>query len=298
MAFSLQNGPVYAFSPSITQSGFMTGRGGVLKSAAGIDRGLMRSVCLLILIAMITQDGARSESVTVEHPNVLAGIWRFPPHERMWAWGLGETLWSDLGPEMFCRIAPAEPEFTFDCFGPPMAIGKATLDQGEVRLSRKALSSAEGYSGRNYWIFRGKLQSNAAIAGHVGATVGGVSRVNPRPITITKQVLSESTPDRGGMAAFLGVVLEQMARGAVMFPADASPDQMAVLTPQTLRQLGAVVSILYVGEYHPVVDVDWNKGMLYRREASSLYAVEFENGERLCALRRSASGALTEFRCL
>lgn len=274
----------------------------MLKTLRGQFGGIMRGLAKLLLPILIAMTGLarmeaapHSESVVVEHPNVLAGVWRFPPHERMWAWSSFDTIWSDLGPEMYCRIGIAEPDFAFDCFGPQMAIGKATLDGDEVRLSRKALSSATGYTGRNYWIFRGRLQSNTAIAGHVGAKVGSVARDNPRPITITKQVLSEATPDRGGLAEFLRVVLDQMERAAVLL---TPSDDMVPMTPQSLHALGPIVSIIYVGEYHPVVDVDWTKGMLYRREASSIYAVEFENGERLCGLGRSAEGALTDFRCL
>jgi hypothetical protein len=263
----------------------------------------------------------RGETVTIEDKRILEGIWRFAPFARQWRsqWRGTSDFWFDKGSEMYCRIGQAKPEFTFNCLGISLFAGEATLDaDGFVRLSALACTH-DSCTGKGRWVFRGQLQSKTEISGHnafVLPSSGGYHE-NPERITITKVNLLDKTPDRGGQASFLQRLLGEMASGTITEPYDAQsqwvqpsrpdispiPSGMALqayrfLPPETLRPLGQIQAVIYVGEFAPSVGFDSKEFFVYSDQPSSIYDVEFENGERLCALHRRPDGILDFFRCI
>lgn len=277
--------------------------------------------CLLLAtVAPGPANGAPSrhvESVTVEAENALPGIWRFPPHERRSDWSeLGTDIvakFAAVGPEKYCRIGRADSGYTFNCLEIAERSPRATLD----RLSRVSLSWTVlfGVPGCR-WTFRGHLQSETELFGHLGMMCGMVLREKTEPMTITKMALSESTPDAGGHAAYLRRLLEEMANGEVTepyarpyfyssdpaakpLPVDVQPLLFTFLPPYSLQLLGKVTAVIYVAEYYPIVGWRYDEGNpVYSDKQSSIYAVEFENGERLCTLHRRPDGVLDRFQCV
>jgi hypothetical protein len=143
-----------------------------------------------------------------------------------------------------------------------------------------------------------------------------VLREKPEALTITKMVLSENTADAGGQSAFLRRLLEQMANGQVTEPyaqpriisSDPAvrplPDEvqsklLQFLAPHSLQLLGKVTVVIYIADYSPIVGWSYNQASpVYSAKRSSIYAVEFENGERLCTLHRRSDGVLDQFQCI
>jgi hypothetical protein len=269
-----------------------------------------------------------AESVTVEAKNALPGIWRFPPHARQTVWTSKGAQFLVMGPEMFCRIGLAESGYSFDCLELAERSAQAKLDadrDGDVDLSWKFMWGTPGC----HWVFHGKLQSNTEISGRLGSACRlrdhEESRWNPDLMTIAKIVLPENTADAGGQAALLKRLLEEAANGQVVEPyakphfISSNPDvvplpddvqQLLLLfpAPDSLRPLGKITAAIYVGDYFPIVGW-W--GRLHHNlspghepdspvygDKRPVYAVEFENGERLCTLHRRPDGVLDQFQCL
>jgi len=293
-----------------------------------MKRGLRsRAVVMLLLFCSLLavaapssgQGGAlhASEAVVVQDKAMLEGIWRFPPFRRGWNW----KYWYDWGPEMYCRVGRAGSNLTFDCLGLLSPIGEATIDEDGVVHLRRNRCWIDRCSGYGDWVFRGKLESKTVITGHIGSVspknallFGGEIYEQPERITITKVVLTDKTTDVGGQAQFLRQLLGEMANGQVTEPyarqhlVSSNPDitpvpeeaQLRLLkfqTSESLRPLGQIQSVIYVGGYAPLVG--WNsEHSFYSNEQSSIYDVEFENGELLCALHRRPDGVLNQFRCI
>ncbi len=285
---------------------------------------LLSGFCLLLPAAIpsLAQSFTpyRGETVTIEDKRVLEGIWRFAPFARQWrSQRRGRSdFWFDKGPEMYCRIGQAEPEFTFGCFGISLSVGEATLDaDGFVRLTAPACSY-DVCTGQDKWVFRGQLKSQTEISGNVAFRLRppGGYHANPERVTITKVTLSDKTPDRGGQASFLQRLLGEMASGPITGPYAKSqwvlpskpeiralPAEMALsayrfLPPETARSLGQVQAEIYLGEFAPRVGFDRQGYFVYSDQPASIYDVEFEHGERLCALHRRSDGVLDFFRCV
>lgn len=288
----------------------------MLPSAA---RTLTSALCIFLLLAA-PSFGQRdtldhSETVFVEGKSVLAGIWHLPPFWRLAKLSLSGATWFVPGWENYCRIESAEPEFTFDCLDLSMPKGRATLDEyGSVHLSWVWCIDSDGCKPTN-WVFRGQLQSKTEISGHVGVIYDGRLYQQPESLTITKLALSDATPDRGGQSGFMKKLLEEMASGRVTepyvrqklfssnrnvvpIPADWQSKNLEFLTPDILRSLGKVLAVVYVGDFTPVWGWINQHEPMFSSERSNVYTVEFEHGERLCALHRRSDGVLDQFQCI
>lgn len=272
------------------------------------------------------------ESVTVDARNVLPGIWRFPPHERRVGFSrLGSDTvakFGAVGPEKFCRIERADSDYTFNCLEMSERAPRATVDASrQVHLSWRAIFGIQGC----HWTFQGRFQAATEISGYLGFACDRGAYENPQAMTITKMVLIESAPDAGGQAAFLKRLLEEMAQGPVTepytklhllssnpnvtpIPDDVQQQRLTFLTPASLRPLGRITAVIYVGDYIPIAG--WLEpvasgplppprngpivpywGPVYGNK-QPVYAVEFENGERLCTLHRRPGGVLDQFQCV
>jgi hypothetical protein len=276
-------------------------------------------VCLLLPAPSLadSETSPNVESVTVETGNALPGIWRFPPHERRSDWSQKGSdvvaTFAAMGPEKYCRIGHATFGYTFNCLEIAERFPRAKLiADAQVQLSWAVLFGVPGCR----WTFQGRLRSGTELSGHLGMRCGMVLREKPEPMTITKMALSEKTPDAAGQSAFLKRLLEEMANGRVTEPyaqprfisSDPAvkplPDEVQTqllrfLTPDTLRSLGNITATIYIADYSPIVGWRYDQASpVYSGKRSGIYAVEFENGERLCALHRRPDGVLDQFQCI
>jgi hypothetical protein len=242
-------------------------------------------------------ESAAVETVTVEGVKDLTGIWKFPPMEQ--ASRGGDTFY-DMGPEMYCRVGGAEPDFSLHCFD-WWTTGSAALDEdeyGNVRFVWKAFDMRTGeLLPEDHWVFNGTLKSKTVISGRLGEVHEAFRYEAPERVTVTKVVLSETAPDLGGQKAFLAKLLDEMASGSVSEPHDVPSWRLSLLTPDDLRPLGRELSVIYIADTTP--KTGYKDGFAqYSDEVSSIYDVEFEKGERLCALHRRPDGVLDYFRCI
>ncbi len=270
------------------------------------------------------------ETITIDAQNVLPGIWKFPPHERAVVWPksvLNSPVRFVLtGPEKYCRIGRAAQGYAFNCLEIAERSPEASLDaKGQVHLSWRGLFVSRQTGCR--WTFEGRLQSAIAMSGRLGMRCDSGSGESPRLMTITKTVLSQRTADGGGQAALLKQILQEIAAGNITvpftkphlvsskpnvrpLPDDVQQHLMEFPTPDSLRPLGTISAVVYVGEYTPIVGWlyapphgeqpagEQALGPVYGEKQQPIYAVEFENGERLCTLRRRPDGVIDRFQCV
>lgn len=259
----------------------------------------------------------RAEIIEIEAAKVLPGIWKFPIHPR--SVGLSPkneiTSFDTWGPEKICRVGYTGAGYTFNCLEIAERYPDATFDSdGELKLSWKAVLM--GKVTGCHWTFVGRLQSSTAISGHLGMRCDATSGEVGQTMTITKMALSEQATDSGGQAAFLKHLLVEMSEGSLkepiiqpnmyssnpnvtVIPEDVQKNLLTLPEKASLNALGKISAVVYVGNYAPFIG--W-RGMPYSQVFGTqqpIYAVEFENGERLCTLRRrQADGALDRFQCI
>jgi len=293
------------------------GRGRMKSRIIRSAMSLLAFCCLLADPALGQADADNGfETIKVEGDKVLPGIWKIPPHERGVLLSKSDVIadFDNRGPEKICRIGRAAHGYSFNCLEIAERYPEANFDSnGQLQLSWKAVMMGKITGCR--WTIHGRLQSATEIAGHLGMHCDTLSGERLAPLTITKLVLSEQTADDGGQAAFLKHLLEEMAVGPVkepyakpylftstphvtVIPQDVQQQMLVFPTPDSLRPLGAVAAVVYVGDYIPMVGWQGNPWRPVYAGKQPVYAVEFENGERLCTLRRKPDGVLDRFQCL
>jgi hypothetical protein len=276
----------------------------------------LAAVALPALLLALPSDGGQ-ESITIEAENALPGIWRFPPHERRSVWTETGTdmavRFEAVGPEKFCRIGRAGSRYLLNCLEIAERDPRARLLTGcRLYLSWTALFGVPGCR----WTYEGRLVSNTEMSGRLGMRCGMVERLKPELMTLTKMALSERAPDPAGQKDYLRRLLQQMAAGRVTepyavarivssdpaitpLPEEAQQKLFLYPSPEVLRLLGSVTAIVYIGDYVPIVGWNYRDAVpVYSEKHAAAYAVEFENGERLCALQRRPDGVLDLLQCI
>ena len=104
----------------------------------------------------------------------------------------------------------------------------------------------------------------------------------PEKVTARRRPHLENAPDGGGQSALLSAYLARAAKlpGAIALPA---PKETAMPSLDEFRMLGAVQRLVYMDR---------------APDAAQVYAVQFANGLRICALRQRADGVVDQVRCV
>ncbi len=198
-----------------------------------------------------------------------------------------EGVWQITGApnNIFCRVEHDDENLAGYCtqFGPEK--GNVELEDGRLRMAFGSMALR--------LVIDGPMQSATRFTGRFTAKVFGIERGirNGDALNGSKLTLSEAAPDAGGKAELLRRLLEQMRSGKLSetFVTTGEPTSPAMLSPTTLKTLGATESIIHIGS-------------MFTGKAGSIraqvYVVEFTNGERICSLNQRDDSAVDQFQCV
>jgi hypothetical protein len=233
---------------------------------------------------------AQSESVTVEM-RAMEGVWKIsyptgPESFSIWhgpAWRPAE--------DHFCRIERDGADLSAYCLGSGIGgEGSVTIKDAHIHLAFGTFLARS--------VINATLQSNVRFTGSYTLKLAGVDHDAKDPSIGTKQILVEGAPDASGKAGLVKTLLEQSAVGAVSVPHDVreiSRNLGELMTPEDFEGLGTILVVNYLGlspKFHIGPD---GKSFLGK---FPIYGVEFEHGERICALNLRADGVMDYFHCV
>ncbi|HKX64942.1 MAG TPA: hypothetical protein VJM78_06495 [Rhizomicrobium sp.] len=235
---------------------------------------LMRWTAAAIFLLLAMPCAAQeTESITV-HASALVGAWKLTQP----SYAVKEGLFGDIkfGPlsDNFCRIEQQERDLTIHCL--VRGVGRVTLDRGNIRLAWGIVMARV--------VIESVLQPDLSFTGHETIKLVGISIEDPNMSSGRKADLSG--PDKSGLA--------QMLRGAIAQGLARTPHDGAVKDNPALRaDLGSIQAVVYLGQQDKFASPDAPdiKGYF------AVYAVEFENGERICGLHQGDDGKLDAFQC-
>lgn len=250
------------------------------------EGGLMQSVivaALLILLpaGAVGQEAQSIEAVTVTN-NSLAGVWKIVMPEGFKGALLGKTEWGQAI-DAYCRIEEIHAVLTVHC--PGLGMTGTFIDRGAVTIDRSHIRIIWGSTFRRMGI-SGTLRSTSEFDGTFFIERLGMSSDAPIQTAGRKLSLSESTGDKAGRSALLARLLQQLAQGAPTEALDTHAKTMRFPTPDELRPLGSIQTMIYLGEMTNTGDRPY-----------SVYDVEFSNGNLICELRQSGDNTLDGFLC-
>ena len=222
----------------------------------------MRGTAALALLLLAMPCAAQeTESVTV-NASALLGAWKITRPSYVSKEGLfGDLKFGPPG-DLFCRVAQSDDGLMMRCL-------PGQDNEAKVSFSGDTLHLAWGTMMARLAV-DGVMQPGMRFIGHVSVRVAGVGLADPAVSTGSKLDLSASPPDGGGLA--------QLLRDAVK--------EKALPT-----ELGSIQAVVYLGRQ------DKSGPQPAGKEYFTVYAVEFENGERICGLHRRDDGMLDAFQC-
>jgi hypothetical protein len=267
-------------------------------------------VLLALLFPAVT--AAQNESVTVEAES-LPGLWKigFP------AWSYGTLLSFTFGPvhDDFCRLAGTRDNLNLACLHVRFRVNN-TAQRGAVTLSGNRMQVSWGTG-----MLRGGLdlrqQPSGIFTGNFVMRLAGIPVRSSDQLTASKITLSEDTMDADGKSVLLAKLLNAVAEGAPIQSLAQLREGKVPPTAEDLRPLGRLVSVIYLGRTPSSAE----EAALYKDfpqskedaekekalppsppprddDASSVYAAEFEKGERLCAIYQRPDGVVEDLSCV
>jgi len=236
------------------------------------------ALCLLTSTAS-AQD---VEQVTV-FGGAVAGFWKIDRPESVSVSFSHTVTWGPIR-SWLCRIEQAKTEAKIHCLGGPFRQnGAASLSDGKIHLAWGTMLAR--------LVVDGIFETPTHYAGTFALKLAGISHENPTPVSGTKIVPSLPAPDPDGKAALLRTILTEG-------PSRAPLDMDAIA-----KNTGALADTLKAVPPGPVLQIVWmgrepryNRGVK-ELDGFSIYAVEFEGGERICGLHQRSDGILDAFQC-
>ena len=273
------------------------------------------SFTLLSLLSFLPA-AAQRETVTVTAES-LPGLWKigFP------AWSYRTFLNVKFGPiyDDFCRLAGTRDDLHVACLSARFRVDN-DVQQGAVTLRGNSLHILWGGG-----FLAGALdlaqQSTGIFTGTFSMRFFGVPFGRSDELHAVKIIPAENTVDADGKSALLAKLLNSITEGT---PGE-SPVQLreGMIPPagDDLRPLGRLDALIYLGRTSSSAqDAALYKDMPQPKEetskegmpkeipppapppsdadASSVYAAEFDKGERLCAIYQRPDGVVEDLRCI
>jgi len=232
---------------------------------------------LLLILLPAAPALAQPESIAVEHPRDLAGLWRISLPA---GFAIGFSGPAHFGPmrDNYCRITETK---AIHCLsGGYAADGTAGLDGDKVHIAWGTMMARMAVDA---------IYSSGGFAGTFTFKLSGIRHDAPEP-SVGTRILPPSVNDQASRT--LADLMKQLAAGKVTLPHDAK----AIAAhdgafPAGIARLGAVDAIAFLGRTPR--QIDRPDGDLY-----SVHIVEFAHGELLCGLHQRADGVLDAFRCV
>jgi len=131
----------------------------------------------------------------------------------------------------------------------------------------------------------GEFQSEANFSGHTAVKLAGISTADLALSSGVKISPAQQPGDKGGKADLFRAILSD---GLAQIPHD--PRVKDSLPERT--KLGNVEAIFYLGQ-----QVRSERPWENPTDFFTVYAIEFENGERICGLHQRDGGTLDAFQC-
>ncbi len=223
---------------------------------------------------------------TVEVDGGLVGVWKFRMSQSFAFHPLGKSEWGPNA-DNFCQIEKVHDGLTVHCLG--LRLNRQDVSRGTVSIHGDRIRMTWG-SMLFYAVINGTFHASDQFDGTLSIQVLGIASDAPEKATGTKLTLSANAADKGEKSALLTRMLKEMGQGAVTVPVDADASNVKILRPDTLRPMGNILSVIYLGEksfrFAPVPTAP-----------SSVYDVEFDNGHLICELRQGTDGGLNYFDC-
>jgi hypothetical protein len=238
------------------------------------------ALCLLTKSAFAQE----VEQVTV-FGGTVAGFWKIDRPESVVVTFFHSVKWGPVK-SWLCRIDQAKAEATVHCPGGPiLQNGTATLSDGKIHL-------AWGFMVARL-VVDGTFETPTHYTGTFAFKLAGISHENPTPVSGTKIVPSPQAPDPDGKATLLCTILTE-GLPHVPLDADTIGKNGSIALADTLKAMpaGPILQITWMGQ-----QPRYNKGV-ESLDATSVYAVEFEGGERICGLHQRGDGTLDAFQCV
>lgn len=242
----------------------------------------MRRLIAALLLALAPGTAVADDALdtVVVTGTALAGVWQIQRPENAHLTGLFSPIIWGPAREDFCRFEPNGKMLTAHCM--PRGIpGDLSLEGTHVRLTWGNMLA------RN--VLDGELQSPDKFTAHASAMLSGITAfADPTPMQAHRLTLSETAPDGGNKAGLLKMILSGTA---------VARDDDAIKKPgfpSTIPALGSVQAVIYLGPWSkPKSPLDKAPATIFQA-----YAVEFDKGERLCALHQRDDGVLDGFICV
>jgi hypothetical protein len=135
----------------------------------------------------------------------------------------------------------------------------------------------------------GDLQSGSSFQGRFQAKLAGVVLEAPERTEGVKLTLDSAIPDTDGKLELVRRILEQ---GLTEVPHDAQAIRRANGGADETPKLGGVEALVYLGE-----EPDLAHHAPDSKKEFSIFAVAYQNDERLCRLHQRKDGVVDDFGC-
>jgi hypothetical protein len=244
-------------------------------AAAAFGEGLMRWIAACALLFAATPSMAQqTESITVT-ADAMLGVWKITSPHFVGKKGLfGDWFFGPLT-DSFCRMERKDDDLTMPCLQGGEAI--VTLRGDKIHLAVGIVLAR--------FVIDGVMQPGPSFTGHAAVKLVGISTEDPGISSGTRLDLSTPPPDTGGLAQLLR---DLVAQGI----AHIAHDDKVKDSPALRADLGSLQAALYLGQQDRVGGPGKTD-----KDFFTVYALEFENGERICGLHRREDGTLDAFGC-
>jgi hypothetical protein len=233
----------------------------------------MRLAATFLLLSAIAATAQETESVTV-NASALLGVWKITSPSYIVKRGIFSSI--EFGPltARFCRIEQAKDELTTYCLDGGSST--VTLDGRTIHFARGILVARA--------VLEGTLDSNNSFTGRMAMKLAGITTEDSHLSSGGKLDLSK--PQTGPADALLRTAI---ANGLAQIPHDAKLKDAALPSG-----LGEVQALIWLGHQDKAGGPDQPT----TKDYFSVYAAEFDHGERLCGLHQRDDGVLDVLHCV
>jgi hypothetical protein len=223
-----------------------------------------------------------TETVIVD-ASTLTGVWKIAMPNQVTKNGFFGAIKFGALHDHFCRIGQQQEGLMVNCMQGAQG-GSVAVEATHIHLAWGTMMAR--------FVLDGPLQSSTYFQAASQAKLAGISLADPELSIGSKLSVAPDAPDKGGKAALLRTIL---ADGLDHVPHDEAAIKKTAQGIRENPKLGAIQDIFYLGQQtllgRPGADPD-------QVDYFSVYAVEFDSGERICGLHQRSDGVLDGFLCI